>query len=141
MSAIDVDSYGDGSEWRVARVVVLRAPGRAVDAVELPARSLLEGADPAPRLDEDGLLRFRGEWVAIPETQVPLARLLVVRFQAMVSDSDLAAVFEHRAESGTQRAVAGALHRLRRRVRECGLSLSRVRGRGYILDDAVRSVR
>lgn len=141
MSATDVRPHGDGSEWRVARVIALRSPDRVVERVELPALSLLDASEPVPRVDEDGLLRFRGVWVAIPQAQLPLAHLLVLRFQAMVPDADLSAVFAHPAEAASHRALTGALIRLRRRVAECGLSLSRVRGRGYILDHATGAVR
>ncbi len=89
-----------------------------------PAHQALQG----PVIDEDGLLRFRGRWVAITDSQLPLARLLVDRFEETVMDCDLAAAY---ASGG--RVLTGALVRLRHRVSSCELVLYRVRRRGYLL--------
>ncbi len=89
-----------------------------------------------PVIDDDGLLWWGGEWVAIPDAQVPLARRLVARFQGCVPDADLASVYPSPAGSTESRVVAGALRRLGGRLAACGLTLRRIRGRGYVLDRA-----
>lgn len=123
--------------WRLTRVVVLQ-PVDHEDEAAATAATTESGDDVEllPTLDEDGLLRYRGRWVAVPEAQLPLVRLLLDRFQTTVSDAELLETFGAGPGSRAKRRLAGALHRLRARVDECGLTLCRVRARGYILDHA-----
>jgi hypothetical protein len=118
--------------WRLTRVVVLQS---VEHDTPVPAPTEVnDDAELFPTLDDDGLLRYRGRWVAVPEAQLPLVRLLLDRFQTTVSDAELLEVFPAGPGAGAKRRLAGALHRLRSRVSECGLTLCRVRARGYILD-------
>jgi hypothetical protein len=89
-----------------------------------------------PVIDDDGLLWWGGSWVAIPDAQVPLARRLVADFQDCVLDEDIASVYPSPAGPAGSKVVAGALRRLGSRLAACGLTLRRIRGRGYILDRA-----
>lgn len=128
-----------GGEW--AGVHVLLSPAAArLDRVLLESPDLAVSphrprttAPAAPVIDDDGLLRYGDRWVAIPDAQLPLATLLVGRFQSTVSDAELAAAYETHADS---RVLFGAVNRLSRRVARCDLALRRVRLRGYILDRA-----
>ncbi len=138
---VEVRGNDEEVEWRLARFVTVQPTARAADLPPLRPPDPAEiDADSRPTLDDDGLLRFRGRWVAVPDAQIPVVRLLVDRFQTTVSDDDLAVAFRGAGDGDVARKLAGALHRLRGRVKECGLALSRVRSRGYILDHAQAGV-
>jgi hypothetical protein len=91
------------------------------------------GAD-APTLDDDGLLRFGGRWVPIPDTQIPVVDLLVRNLGRLVRNSDVRAAYEQAGGSGTATSLRSLVYRLGRRVAEVGLRLHVVRSRGLVLD-------
>lgn len=101
---------------------------------------LRPGPVPRPRLDADGLLRFGGRWVAIPDTQVPVVSLLVDRCRELVRPEEISAAYRagggHVSPSRTYVLVA----RLRARLRPLGLELYAIRGRGVVLDVADAAV-
>jgi len=86
-----------------------------------------------PLLDDDGLLRFRNRWVAVPDAQLAVVALLLDRDGCTVPDDELSAAYAPHTPEAGPRAYMGAMHRLARRVKGCGLELRRVRGRGYLL--------
>jgi hypothetical protein len=88
----------------------------------------------APTLDDDGLLRFRGRWVPIPDTQIPVVDLLVRNLGRLVRNSDVRAAYEQAGGSGTATSLRSLVYRLGRRVGEVGLRVHVVRSRGLILD-------
>jgi hypothetical protein len=143
-----VDSTGDafcapervGPE-RTARILVVR--GLAADGLasgrELRVRIVDDDApqpdEPvAPILDDDGLLRFRGRWVPIPDTQIPVVDLLVRNLGRLVRSSEVQAAYEEAGGSGTATSLRSLVYRVGRRVAEVGLRLHVVRSRGLILD-------
>ncbi len=137
MSTVEVRTRDDGAQWRLARFVVVQPVDDAAELDPPVERAMpFDDVEPWPVLDADGLLRFRGRWVAVPPAQVALVRVLLHRFQSTVSDDELLTTFATGSSAGSARKLAGAMHRLRGRVAECGLVLSRVRARGYILDYA-----
>jgi two-component system OmpR family response regulator len=86
----------------------------------------------APELDDDGLLRFRGEWVSLSPVERALARAMVERFGAVVGRDTLA----RRAwpnGAPTRNALDVHVLRLRRRIAPLGLEVRTVRSRGYLL--------
>jgi DNA-binding response OmpR family regulator len=89
-----------------------------------------------PTLDDDGLLRFGGRWVAIPDTQLALAALLVRNLGRLVRSTDVRRAYEGAGGSGSETSVRSAVSRLRRRTAEVGLHLRVVRDRGLVLDVA-----
>ncbi|HEY8338703.1 MAG TPA: winged helix-turn-helix domain-containing protein [Egibacteraceae bacterium] len=92
-----------------------------------------------PELDEDGLLRFRGSWVALPPVDAALTRTLLERFGSVVDRETLI----RRAWKGEVRgrnALDVHILRLRRRVAPLGLEIRTVRSRGYLLQAAPRQV-
>ena len=96
-------------------------------------------ADPTqivPILDADGLLRHRGRWVPIPDTQLPLVELLVRNLGRLVGTSEVRRAYERAGGSGTSTSLRSLIHRLGRRVAEVGLQLHVVRSRGLVLDVA-----
>ena len=81
-----------------------------------------------PRLDENGLLHFRGRTVTLLPCEARVAAVLIERFGSIVSDDDLA------AEAGTDDLTGvGRMSPLRTKLREAGLTLRRSRCRGYQL--------
>jgi hypothetical protein len=144
VSASELRVLRDGADWAGARVLLSpeaedlchtlieprRRPRSHVVIDDVETARLAAPVSP-PWLDDDGLLHFRGTWVAVPDSQAALASLLVQRFQTTVRDHELVAVH------GAERLPADALGRLGRRVARCNLALRRVRLRGYILDDAL----
>lgn len=88
----------------------------------------------APILDGDGLLRYRGRWVAVSDTQLPVVELLVRRFGALVSNDDLLAAYASAGGAETTTALRPLVYRLKRRVGVVGLTLHVVRRRGVLLE-------
>jgi hypothetical protein len=93
--------------------------------------------DPAtPVLDDDGLLRHRGLWVAISDAQIPVVDLLVRNIGRLVSAAELRRTYIAAGGSGSTASLRSVVHRLGRRVAEVELRLHVVRGRGVVLDAA-----
>lgn len=116
----------------------LREP---VDPVELLARSdavRRRAADrlQVPYLDEDGLLHFADRWVAIPDSQLPMMRLLVERFGRLVRSEELAAAYAEAGGTGNGSSARTAIARMRGRVTSIGLTIEAARRRGFVLHSA-----
>jgi hypothetical protein len=79
---------------------------------------------------DDGLLRFDGHWVNIPDRQLALVTLLVRRFGRLVPSDEVAAVYGNAQRSSVKTAVV----RIRARVARVGLRLHVLRGRGVLLE-------
>jgi DNA-binding response OmpR family regulator len=112
--------------------VRLPADDRDVGArvATLEARSETEGL--VPDVDDDGLLRFRGHWVALSPVERSLARAMVHRFGAVAGRDDLARA-AWPGGAPTRNALDVHVLRLRRRIAPIGLEVRTVRSRGYLL--------
>jgi DNA-binding response OmpR family regulator len=113
----------------------LPADDRDVRARVARLASRSETQLPAPEVDGDGLLRFRGRWVALSPVESALAITLVDRFGAVVGRETLA----RRAwPDGTPTRNALDVHmlRLRRRIAQLGVEVRTVRSRGYLMQAA-----
>ena len=113
----------------------LPADDRDVRARVARLASRSETQQPAPEVDGDGLLRFRGRWVALSPVESALAITLVDRFGAVVGRETLA----RRAwPDGTPTRNALDVHmlRLRRRIAPLGVEVRTVRSRGYLMQAA-----
>ena len=124
------DLLDDLEDW-------LREPADAGDRaarVRDLARRALPAPVTVPEVDGDGLLRHDGRWVAIPDGQLPVVRLLVDRVGRVVGLDLLRAPYEAAGGSGHPDSIRTLVARLARRVRQVGLRLDTVRGRGVILD-------
>jgi hypothetical protein len=93
----------------------------------------LEGID-APVLDEDGLLRFGGRWVALSPVQARVVALLLDRFAGGVTTHEELRAAAWGSSARSPQALATLVKRLRRRVEPLGLDVLTVRLRGYVLD-------
>jgi len=94
-----------------------------------------ENRQPAPQVDGDGLLRYRGRWVALSPVEAALAAILVDRLGAVVGRDALA----RRAwpdGAPTRNALDVHMLRLRRRIATLGVEVRTVRSRGYLMQAA-----
>jgi hypothetical protein len=81
-----------------------------------------------PHIDNDGRLHYRGSAMKLPAEELALARLLTERFGDVVPDS----AFEH-ALGDPVPVLRAPMAGLRARLRDLGLTVRRVRRRGYML--------
>ena len=102
----------------------------------VPAAHERPGPQALPWLDADGLLRFRGRWVAIPDTQIPAVSLLVRRCRQLVRRDELWAAYEAGGGHIDPSRTFVLVSRLRARIEPLGLQVLTIRGRGVVLDIA-----
>jgi hypothetical protein len=88
-----------------------------------------------PEIDDDGLLRFRDEWVSLSPVERSLAAALVERYGAVVGRDTLTRR-AWPAGAPTRNALDVHILRLRRRIASLGLEIRTVRSRGYLLQVA-----
>ena len=87
-----------------------------------------------PELDADGILRYRGRWVATSRQEERALRPFLTRWGRMVSPGVLAQAAWTR--DAPPRAMTSLIHRLRRRVEPLGLTIHNIYARGFILEPA-----
>ncbi|NLV55977.1 MAG: helix-turn-helix domain-containing protein [Acidimicrobiales bacterium] len=85
-----------------------------------------------PVLDDDGLFRVGGEWVALPPVEHRLARALLDRLGTVVSRDALAEAGWPEGAPG-RNALDVHVLRLRRRLAPLRMTIHTVRSRGYLL--------
>ncbi|HEY2332742.1 MAG TPA: helix-turn-helix domain-containing protein [Acidimicrobiales bacterium] len=101
----------------------------------LKMRLGLHGREAAD-LDENGVLRFSGRWVALPPVEARLMSALLDRQGAVVSREALARSGWPDGAPG-RNALDVHVLRLRRRIDGIGLAIRTVRSRGYLLETEV----
>jgi len=101
-----------------------------VDAISV--RSLAHD-DPPPGIDEDGVLRFEGAWVALPPLEARLTDTLLQRFGAVVGRDTLIRSVWPNGSPG-RNALDVHILRLRRRIAPLHLAVRTVRSRGYLIE-------
>jgi len=114
----------------------IRIPADELDLrarVEALARRAPALPLPPPALDDDGVLRFDGAWVAIPPVEARLVEALLERIDAVVSRDDLSRSGWPGGSPG-RNALDVHMLRLRRRIEPLGLRIRTVRSRGYLLE-------
>jgi DNA-binding response OmpR family regulator len=87
---------------------------------------------PTPVVDDEDLFHVGGRWVALPEAEARLARLLLAQCGRLVRRDHLAAALLRGDEAS--RVIDTQVHRLRHRIAPLGFTISAVRGRGYVLE-------
>lgn len=91
------------------------------------------GASALPAVDDDGVVRFNGEWVAVPPLEARIVGPLVERFEAVVSrDAVTRAAWPDGAPG--RNALDVHILRLRRRLEPVGLAIRTIRSRGFLLE-------
>jgi DNA-binding winged helix-turn-helix (wHTH) protein len=83
-------------------------------------------------IDDGGLLHSGNAWVALPDVEWRLMTPLVERIGQLVSREDLTAAGWPDREIGAT-ALNGRIKQARRRLEPLGLTITTVRGRGYVL--------
>lgn len=124
----------DESEVR-ARVDALAARGQAhlengngSDHEQIPGPA-------APGIDDFGVLRLNGTWVALPPLEARLATALLERLGAVTSRETLIRAGWPAGAPG-RNALDVHVLRLRRRLQPVGLVIRTVRSRGYLMERA-----
>ncbi len=92
------------------------------------------GTVPDPvHIDDFGVLRFGDAWTALTPTQEVIMRMLVERLGGAVGRDELAAATWPGGGPGPH-AIDVHIHRLRPRLKEMGLLIHTLRGRGFLLE-------
>ena len=108
------------------------------DAVDLYARRerLRRRLDAlaAPAFDDDGLLHRGRRWVALPELEDRLVRVLLDRLGLPVSRRALVSAIYPDTGEDRHRALDSFVRRARGRLAPLGLEIHTVRGIGYMLE-------
>ncbi len=107
--------------------------GDVAARVSLLEQRAVEHGSSLPTLDEDGVLRVNGRWVALPPVEARLTTALLDRFGAVVSRDALARSGWPEGAPG-RNALDVHVLRLRRRLDPLGLVIRTVRSRGYVLE-------
>ena len=112
----------------------IRLPAEEID-IRARAESLLEASLSAdlPELDDDGLLRFRGRWAAMPPIEANLVRALIDAYGTVVTREQLSVAGWPDGSPG-RNALDVHMLRLRRRIDGLDLAIRTVRSRGYVLE-------
>ena len=90
---------------------------------------------PTPVIDDFGVLRLHGAWVALPPLEARLAEALVERLGAVTSRDTLVRAGWPAGAPG-RNALDVHVLRLRRRLQPVGLAIRTVRSRGYLMEAA-----
>ena len=125
---VDEDWIASGAppEERAHREATLR---RRLDLVAEPSPHVLCGVV----VDDDGLARRDGLWVALSELEVRLvAPLLAATGHCVARSALLAAGWP--GEDRPARSVDGAIRRLRAKLRPLGVRIHGITGAGYLLE-------
>jgi len=88
-----------------------------------------------PELDDFGVLRVKGAWVALPPLEARLAEALLERLGAVTSRDLLIRAGWPTGAPG-RNALDVHVLRLRRRLTPVGLAIRTVRSRGYLMEPA-----
>lgn len=86
-----------------------------------------------PHIDDDGLLRRNGTWLALPPVEARLAAALLERVGTVVGREVLLRAGWPQGEPN-RNVLDVHILRLRRRLGDVGLSIRTVRSRGYLLE-------
>jgi hypothetical protein len=86
-----------------------------------------------PVLDDDGLLWFGGQWVAVSDAQIPVVALILANRGRLTRTADILAAYRAAGCSATAASLKSLVHRIRQRFAAVGLELQVVRGRGVVL--------
>jgi DNA-binding response OmpR family regulator len=114
-----------------ARVDALAARGQA----HLGNGQEQPGGPRTPEIDDFGVLRLHGAWVALPPLEARLAEALLERLGAVTSRETLVRA-GWPAEAPGRNALDVHVLRLRRRLQPVGLAIRTVRSRGYLMEPA-----
>jgi hypothetical protein len=107
-------------------------PATIVQGVTRLQQRILD-CEGSPVLDDDGLLWFRGRWVAVADSQVPVIDLLIRNYQHLVRHEDVGRAYHDGGGGPTPAARRALMHRIAGRLAKVGLRLHPVRRRGFIL--------
>lgn len=108
-------------------------PRRDVDARVAAVRARCD-AERRPHIDMNGVLHFDARSVTVSPTATDLLCCLIQQFGELVSRRELQKCLPGRERDSSRNALDLQVMRLRKRVKEVGLTITTVWGRGYLLD-------
>jgi DNA-binding response OmpR family regulator len=88
---------------------------------------------PPPQIDRLGVLRFNGHWLSLSPTHEAIMRMLIDHLGEAVTRAELAAA-TWPGGGPDHHAIDVHVHRLRPRLKEIGLVIHTLRGRGFLLE-------
>jgi hypothetical protein len=106
----------------------------AIRRATLADRARRRRPAPVATLDDDGILRFAGAWLALPPLEVRLLAPLLARAGGVVRRGDLVRAAWPDGPPGDPRALDVRVKVLRRRLAPLGLGVHTVAQRGYLLE-------
>jgi DNA-binding response OmpR family regulator len=115
--------------------VKARVDALAVRSLAHAAKGHNGTAPAGPALDDFGVLRVNGSWVALPPLEARLAEALLERLGAVTSRELLIRAGWPSGAPG-RNALDVHVLRLRRRLTPVGLAIRTVRSRGYLMESA-----
>ncbi len=115
--------------------VKARVDALAVRSQAHPTNGHNGHAPSAPVIDDFGVLRVNGSWVALPPLEARLAEALLERLGAVTSRDLLIRAGWPTGAPG-RNALDVHVLRLRRRLSPVGLAIRTVRSRGYLMEPA-----
>jgi DNA-binding response OmpR family regulator len=132
----------------------MRVPADELDLLARVRRlaTLVRRSSDQPVVDEQGILHVGFEWTALSAAESALARRLTADFGHLVVRADLLAALSSSTQTSNRpspqsstsnptgdrrpRTLDLQICRLRRRIATVGLTVSAVRGRGYVMESA-----
>jgi hypothetical protein len=132
---LDVDEppplvWDDLEDW-------VRSPADPVEVrtrlATLAQRASVATGPETPTVDADGIVRWRGEWTAVPPIEARLLATLAARCGEVVRREDLLAAGWPAGVAG-ERVLDGRIKHLRRRLQPLGLAVCTVRRVGFLLE-------
>lgn len=115
----------------------VRSPADPVEVrtrvATLAQRATTAAAPEAPTVDADGIVRWRGDWVAVPPIEARLLAALAARVGEVVRRDDLLAA-GWPAGATNDRVLDSRVKHLRRRLQPLGLAVRTVRRVGFLLE-------
>lgn len=118
-----------------ARIDALAARGQAHSANGNGNGHEQPAGPTTPEIDDFGVLRLHGAWVALPPLEARLAEALLERMGAVTSRETLVRAGWPAGAPG-RNALDVHVLRLRRRLQPVGLAIRTVRSRGYLMEPA-----
>lgn len=88
----------------------------------------------APEIDDFGLLRHQGSWIALSDRLETIMRALIAAPGRPVTRQELATATWPDGERSSH-ALDVHIHRLRPRLAGVGLTIRTLRGRGFVLEE------
>jgi DNA-binding response OmpR family regulator len=113
----------------------VRLPVRREDVQHRMAVLSARAQDAAPSIEDEAVLRFRGQILPLSDAEITVVQALVQSYKSVVRRPTLEQLLWPNDPRCRRNALDLRMHRLRQRVELVGLSIRTVWGKGYLLDE------